>query len=74
MPQVLLGTPDGPKIRRLRAVKFGTQQALAAEVGVARSWISHMELGQRNHSLARLALVARALEVDVDEILLDEAA
>jgi DNA-binding XRE family transcriptional regulator len=70
MPAVEIAVPDGPKIRKLRVRRFRTQDALAAQIGRHRSWVSAMENGQRRQSLALMCDVADALGVEVDEIIL----
>jgi predicted transcriptional regulator len=45
-----------------------SQQQLAAEAGISQSYLSQLEAGKRNGTTAVLARLARALEVDLDNL------
>ncbi len=51
----------GQRIRSLRAAKGLSQEALADEAGLDRSYMSGVERGVRNVSVLNLAKIAKAL-------------
>lgn len=53
-------------IRVFREYRGMTQKQLAQTVGVSSLYISQIERGSRNGSVATLAAIAKALEVDLD--------
>jgi len=55
-------------IKELRARHDLTQQQLADMVGIRRETIVFMEMGKYNPSLKLAKLVAKALEVNIDEV------
>lgn len=59
----------GEKIRSLRVAKGFSQEKLAELSGLHRTYISTVELGKRNVSLANIEALAKALEVSPDELL-----
>jgi len=64
----------GWNIRRLRAERELTQEDFATDSGFDRGYISGLERGVRNPSVLVLERVARALGVDVAELLNAKAA
>jgi transcriptional regulator with XRE-family HTH domain len=57
--------------RRVRATRTGrglSQEALAFECGLHRTYISDIERGNRNISIANVAKIASALKVPVAEL------
>lgn len=54
------------KVRKLNGV---SQEKLALESGLARSYISGVERGQRNISLVNICLLADTLEVSALELM-----
>lgn len=54
---------------RLRAEKGWSQEALALEAGLHRTFVTHVERQVRNISLDNLEKLAVALEVPVAELL-----
>ena len=54
----------GANVRRYRKLKGMTQEQLAHEVGMERSYISDLERGTRNPSVHALGRLAEALSVD----------
>lgn len=64
----------GWNIRRLRAEREITQEDFATDSGFDRGYISGLERGVRNPSILVLQRVAKALGVDVAELLDAEAA
>lgn len=52
---------------RLQAVRKGrrmTQASLADQIGVDRSWVSHVEAGRRGTSPGRLRAICQVLNCD----------
>lgn len=56
-------------LRLLRTARGLSQERLAVDAGVARGWISQIELQKGNVSLDLLDRLAKALEVPVDTLL-----
>ena len=54
----------GANVRCYRKLKGMTQEQLAHEVGMERSYISDLERGTRNPSVRALGRLAEALSVD----------
>lgn len=61
------------KLRRLRAEKGLTMDALEERTGVSKRTISEIERGMRVPQALTLAKIARALGVDIDELTEEEA-
>jgi transcriptional regulator with XRE-family HTH domain len=59
----------GKRVREARERRGFSQEELAAEAGVDRSYMSGLERGVRNISVLKLAAVARALGVPARELL-----
>jgi transcriptional regulator with XRE-family HTH domain len=59
----------GRHIATLRRVAGLSQEALAFESGLARSYLGGVERGQRNISLLNICRVARALQVRPSRLL-----
>lgn len=55
---------------RLRAERQWSQEALALESGLHRTFVTHVERQARNISLDNLHKLAAALQVQVSELLL----
>ena len=53
----------GIRIRELRLAKGFSQEALADEAGVHRTYMGSVERGERNISLDNIVRIARALKV-----------
>ena len=53
----------GENVRRQRKLKGMTQEQLALEAGMERSYVSDLERGQRNPSVRALGRLAEALGV-----------
>lgn len=58
----------GQRIRRLRAAKGLSQEALADEAGLDRSYMSGVERGVRNVSVLNLAKIAKALKQPIGSL------
>jgi DNA-binding XRE family transcriptional regulator len=46
-----------------------TQQALAAQVGISKAYLSQLESGKRSGTTEMLARLAQALRVDLDDLM-----
>ena len=55
----------GSKIRTLRGEIGISQEELAARAGLHRTYLSSIELGQRNISIQNIEKLANALNVDI---------
>lgn len=60
----------GANIRHHRKLKGMSQEQLALEAGMERSYVSDLERGTRNPSVRALGRLADALEVAPHELLL----
>jgi transcriptional regulator with XRE-family HTH domain len=63
----------GVNVRKQRQAKALTQEQLAAEAGMERSYVSDLERGTRNPSVAALGRLAEALAVEPHVLLLSDA-
>ena len=61
------------KLRRIRAEKGLTMDALEERTGVSKRTISEIERGMRTPQTLTLAKLANALDVELDDLLEDEA-
>ena len=61
----------GERIREMRKVKNLTQEDLAYESGIDRSYIGGVERGERNLSFNKLCQIAHALGCDVASLTKD---
>lgn len=59
----------GRRIRCLRDVKGWSQERLAAEVKLDRSYVGSVERGERNISLENIAKFAHALDVTMSDLM-----
>lgn len=59
----------GRRLAQLRKQKDWSQEKLALESGIARSYLGGVERGQRNIALLNICKLARALEVSEWELL-----
>lgn len=59
----------GPELRRLRAARGLTLDALAEAVGLDKGYLSRLERGQKSPSVATLLRLAAALDVPVAELI-----
>jgi transcriptional regulator with XRE-family HTH domain len=57
------------QVRRLRAERGLSQEALAHEAGIDRTYQSQIERGVGNPSLKVLCAIAQALKVELGELL-----
>jgi len=56
------------KIKRLRAERGWSQEALAIKAGLARAYIARLEIGRHDPSLSTLVKLAKALKVTVGKL------
>jgi transcriptional regulator with XRE-family HTH domain len=59
----------GQKIRQHRKMKSMTQKELAAELGVASSYIANIEQGQKGISLDKLVEFCKYLNIELSDLL-----
>ena len=59
------------RIRSLRQKKGWSQERLAEEAGIHRTYLGGIEIAKRNPSLRNLIRIARALNVTVGEMFRD---
>ncbi|WP_267960601.1 helix-turn-helix domain-containing protein [Sphingopyxis sp. NFH-91] len=62
----------GKNVRKHRKLKGMTQEQLALEAEMERSYVSDLERGTRNPSVRALGRLAEALSVKPDELLKSE--
>jgi transcriptional regulator with XRE-family HTH domain len=65
---MLLGGIVARNIRRLRLERGLTQEALAGEAGIDRTYVSRLERGLENPTVAVLEKLARALSSNIEEL------
>jgi transcriptional regulator with XRE-family HTH domain len=61
----------GRRIRKLRSAAGFSQEAFASKCGLDRTYIGGIERGERNVSLRNLKLLARALKIQLSELVRD---
>jgi transcriptional regulator with XRE-family HTH domain len=60
----------GTRIKRIRKERGLSQEALAFEAGLDRSFVGGIERGERNLTFRSLALIAKALNTDIGTLTL----
>lgn len=55
----------GKKVRSIRKEKGLSQEALAALAGIDRSYMGHIERGEKNITLTKIYQISNALKVEV---------
>lgn len=58
----------GRKIRALRKIRDMTQEELAHEANIERSYMGAIERGQRSPTLDKISAIAKALRVPISEL------
>lgn len=58
----------GARLREVRLAKGISQEALAEEADLHRTYVSSVERGERNVSLVNIARLATALGVEIREL------
>jgi transcriptional regulator with XRE-family HTH domain len=69
MPDIKL--TFGKRLRELRQAKGMTQESLAHEAGLDRTYVSSVERGERNISLENIQRLALALGVNIKDFFKD---
>ncbi len=59
----------GENLKKIRTKKNITQTELAKTLGVDKSFVSNIEKGKTNPTLATIAKLAKSVGVSVDELL-----
>jgi transcriptional regulator with XRE-family HTH domain len=59
----------GERMRLLRKQRGLSQEAFAAKCGLDRTYISGIERGRRNVSLRNIAVIAKALDISISELM-----
>ena len=59
----------GQAVRRIRKTRKISQEALALDAGINRTYMGDVERGERNLALLNMAKIARALGVKLSEII-----
>jgi len=59
----------GENIRRIRLAKGMTQGDLCRKLEVDRAYMSNVEAGKKNPTLATIDRIAKALGVSIDELM-----
>ena len=60
---------SGRNVKAERVRQGYSQEALAEKIGVNREYISRIERGMQNMSLARITILANFLETDINNLL-----
>ena len=58
----------GMRIKYLRRLKRMSQEDLALEAGVNKNYLSDLERGERNPTVKILEKIARALDINLQEL------
>jgi transcriptional regulator with XRE-family HTH domain len=61
----------GKKLRALRMAKNMSQEKLALEAGLDRTYIPSIEQGKRNVSIEVIAKLAKALDIPMTDFFID---
>jgi len=59
----------GRNVRALRKAKGFSQEAFAAHCGLDRTYVGGIERGERNAGLRNIAVIAKALDVTIAELM-----
>lgn len=60
----------GLRVRQCRVAKGLSQQDLAERANLSRSYIGEVELGRRNITLSSASRIAKALDVEMRDLLI----
>ena len=58
----------GTRVRQARTAAGLSQEALAHQAGLHRTYVSSVERGERNIALINIVLLAEALNIDAGEL------
>ena len=61
----------GLRIRKLRRQKYWTQEKLAEKAEIAPDYLCRIECGKKHPSLKTILLLADAMEITADDLLVD---
>lgn len=61
----------GERLKELRAKNDLTQEDLAYKVGVDRSYMGFLERGEKNPTLEKLTLIAKAFKISLSDLFKD---
>ena len=64
----------GRNVKRVRLANSLSQEQLGDRCGLHRTYISDIELGNRNPTLQTAAKIAQSLDVDIVQLLIDGTA
>jgi transcriptional regulator with XRE-family HTH domain len=64
----------GNRVRELRQEREMSQETLAFDAGMDRTYVNSVEMGRRNISLVNIVRIAKALGVEPNELLVTSAA
>ncbi len=59
----------GERLKELRDKNKVTQEQIAEKVGVDRSYMGFLERGEKNPTLEKLTLIAKAFNITLSELL-----
>jgi transcriptional regulator with XRE-family HTH domain len=60
------------RLRQIRQLKGLSQEELADRAGLHRTYVGSVERGERNISIDNIECLAKALEIDIIELLKEE--
>jgi transcriptional regulator with XRE-family HTH domain len=60
------------RLRQIRHVQGLSQEELADRAGLHRTYVGSVERGERNISIDNIECLAKALEIDIIELLTEE--
>lgn len=58
----------GRRVRELRKEKGLSQEALAALADIDRSYMGHIERGEKNITLTKIYQISEALSIDISDL------
>lgn len=70
-PHIEITQKFGKRVRKLRLTKGLSQEDFALLCGLDRTYISSLERGYRNVSLKNITVIARTLEITLEELFKD---
>lgn len=62
----------GQRVRALRKEKGLSQEALAALADIDRSYMGHIERGEKNITLTKIYQISDALDISASKLLIDD--
>lgn len=61
----------GQRVRTLRKIKGLSQESMAALAGLDRSYMGHIERGEKNITLLKIYQISEALGIEVSDLFLE---